>query len=128
MLDFSLFVTFFPHLVAGPIVRPPQLVPQFETEHKATRQQLLDGLLLLSLGLFMKVVCADALLAGTADAVFSSQGILGPLDAWVGVLAFSGQIFFDFAGYSTCCNWCGHVPRIYPSPKLPLPLCIHRFF
>jgi len=101
MLDFSLFVTFFPHLVAGPIVRPPQLVPQFETEHKATRQQLLDGLLLLSLGLFMKVVCADTLLAGTADAVFSSHGILGPLDAWMGVLAFSGQIFFDFAGYST---------------------------
>ncbi len=101
MLDFSLFVTFFPHLVAGPIVRPPQLVPQFENEHKATRQQLLDGLLLLSLGLFMKVVCADTLLAGTANTVFGSGGITGPLDAWAGVLAFSGQIFFDFAGYST---------------------------
>jgi alginate O-acetyltransferase complex protein AlgI len=82
-------------------VRPPQLVPQFETPHKATRQQLLNGLLLLSLGLFMKVVCADTLLSGSADAVFSSGGPMGPLDAWVGVLAFSGQIFFDFAGYST---------------------------
>jgi alginate O-acetyltransferase complex protein AlgI len=101
MLDFSLFVTFFPHLVAGPIVRPPQLVPQFETEHKATRQQLLNGLMLLSLGLFMKVVCADTLLSGTADMVFGAGRPLGPLDAWTGVLAFSGQIFFDFAGYST---------------------------
>jgi alginate O-acetyltransferase complex protein AlgI len=101
LLDFSLFVTFFPHLVAGPIVRPPQLVPQFETPRKATRQQLFDGLLLLSLGLFMKLVCADTLLVGAADTVFSSNGILGPLDAWAGVLAFSGQIFFDFAGYST---------------------------
>jgi len=101
LLDFSLFVTFFPHLVAGPIVRPPQLVPQFENEHKATRQQLLDGLLLLSLGLFMKVVCADTLLAGTANTFFGSGGVSGPLDAWAGVLAFSGQIFFDFAGYST---------------------------
>jgi alginate O-acetyltransferase complex protein AlgI len=101
MLDFSLFVTFFPHLVAGPIVRPPQLVPQFESPHKATRQQLLDGLLLLSLGLFMKVVCADTLLSGTSDAIFSSSGNIGALDAWAGVLAFSGQIFFDFAGYST---------------------------
>ncbi|MEO7394906.1 MAG: MBOAT family protein, partial [Chitinophagaceae bacterium] len=43
MLDFSLFVTFFPHLVAGPIVRPPQLVPQFETPHTATRKHLLKG-------------------------------------------------------------------------------------
>ncbi|MGZ3767506.1 MAG: MBOAT family O-acyltransferase [Mucilaginibacter sp.] len=101
MLDFSLFVTFFPHLVAGPIVRPPQLVPQFETPRKATRQQLLDGLLLLSLGLFMKVVCADTLLSAASDTVFGSSGNMGPLDAWTGVLAFTGQIFFDFAGYST---------------------------
>ena len=48
-LDFALFVTFFPHLVAGPIVRPPQLVPQFQHPHSATRQQLLQGLFLLSL-------------------------------------------------------------------------------
>src|SRR5215213_1671613 len=54
-LDFSLFVTFFPHLVAGPIVRPPQLVPQFETPRTASKTQLTDGLLLLSIGLFMKV-------------------------------------------------------------------------
>src|SRR5882762_1892042 len=73
MLDFSLFVTFFPHLVAGPIVRPPQLVPQFETPRKATRQQLMQGLFLLSLGLFMKVVLADTLLATTANAVFGFQ-------------------------------------------------------
>ncbi len=102
ILDFSLYVTFFPHLVAGPIVRPPQLVPQFETPRISTRKQLIDGLLLLSLGLFMKVVLADSMLAGTADDVFGHHGSLLPLDAWMGVLAFSGQIFFDFAGYSTC--------------------------
>jgi alginate O-acetyltransferase complex protein AlgI len=102
LLDFSLFVTFFPHLVAGPIVRPHQLVPQFESPRKATQQQLLQGLFLLSLGLFMKVVIADTLLSATADSVFSNKGMLPALDAWLGVLAFSGQIFFDFAGYSTC--------------------------
>lgn len=102
LLDFSLFVTFFPHLVAGPIVRPPQLVPQFETPHTATEKQLMQGLLLLSLGLFMKVVLADSMLSSSADAVFSAKNALHPLDAWMGVLAFSGQIFFDFAGYSTC--------------------------
>lgn len=102
LLDFSLFVTFFPHLVAGPIVRPPQLVPQFETPRKANNKQLIDGLLLLSLGLFMKVVLADGMLAGTADQVFAYVGPLATIDTWMGVLAFSGQIFFDFAGYSTC--------------------------
>jgi alginate O-acetyltransferase complex protein AlgI len=102
LLDFSLFVTFFPHLVAGPIVRPPQLVPQFETPRKASQQQLMQGLLLISLGLFMKVVLADSMLAQSANDVFNSKAILQTLDAWTGVLAFSGQIFFDFAGYSTC--------------------------
>jgi alginate O-acetyltransferase complex protein AlgI len=102
LLDFSLFVTFFPHLVAGPIVRPPQLVPQFETERKASSKQLLDGLLLLSLGLFMKVVLADSMLAAPANDVFGSDKIMTGLDAWAGTLAFCGQIFFDFAGYSTC--------------------------
>lgn len=102
MLDFSLFVTFFPHLVAGPIVRPPQLVPQFESPRVATQKQLMDGLFLLSLGLFMKVVLADGMLAGTADTIFGAKDWLPALDTWAGVLAFSGQIFFDFAGYSTC--------------------------
>ncbi len=101
LLDFSLFVTFFPHLVAGPIVRPPQLVPQFETPRKASKQQLLDGLMLLTLGLFMKVVCADTLLSGASDTIFGAGTGMGSMDAWTGVLAFSGQIFFDFAGYST---------------------------
>ena len=102
MLDFSLFVTFFPHLVAGPIVRPPQLVPQFETPRIASKRQMTEGLFLMSVGLFMKVVLADSMLSASADAVFSTSGQLPALDAWMGVLAFSGQIFFDFAGYSTC--------------------------
>ena len=102
LLDFSLFVTFFPHLVAGPIVRPPQLVPQFESPRTANRKQLMQGLLLVSLGLFMKVVLADGMLAEPANTVFNAKEALNGLDAWMGVLAFSGQIFFDFAGYSTC--------------------------
>src|SRR6201996_3424887 len=102
LLDFSLFVTFFPHLVAGPIVRPPQLVPQFESPRKASRQQLLEGLFLVSLGLFMKVFLADGMLSGPANTVFGATDPLKTVDAWMGVLAFSGQIFFDFAGYSSC--------------------------
>jgi len=63
---------------------------------------LLQGLFLLSLGLFMKVVLADSMLADSANMVFDAHDRVSMLDAWMGVLAFSGQIFFDFAGYSTC--------------------------
>lgn len=102
LLDFSLFVTFFPQLVAGPIVRPDELIPQFKKPHYANREQFVKGALLLSLGLFMKVVMADTLLASPADMIFGAKQSLKAIDAWLGVLAFSGQIFFDFAGYSTC--------------------------
>ncbi|MBK7428366.1 MAG: MBOAT family protein [Saprospiraceae bacterium] len=102
VLDFSLFVTFFPQLVAGPIVRPDELLPQFKVPHVASSLQMLQGLLLLTLGLFMKVVLADSLLAEPAEDVFASDAIVHTLDAWTGVLAFSGQIFYDFGGYSTC--------------------------
>jgi len=101
LLDFALFVTFFPQLVAGPIVRPTHLIPQFAKPRQASSQQLLWGLGLMTLGLFQKVVVADGLLAPVADAVFNAEKMLHPLDAWLGTLAFSGQIFSDFAGYST---------------------------
>ncbi|MDR7135370.1 alginate O-acetyltransferase complex protein AlgI [Lysobacter niastensis] len=102
-LDYALFVTFFPHLVAGPIMRPTELVPQFEHPHRATAAQLRFGLALMVLGLFQKIVLADGFLAPAAEAVYDAPpGTLpGALDAWMGTLAFSGQIFCDFAGYST---------------------------
>jgi alginate O-acetyltransferase complex protein AlgI len=100
-LDFALFVTFFPQLVAGPIVRPTHLIPQFAEPVRANRNQLTWGLALLTLGLFQKIVLADGALAPAADAVFGSEESLTFVDAWLGTLAFSGQIFSDFAGYST---------------------------
>lgn len=101
-LDFALYVTFFPQLVAGPIVRAKELISQFYEEKKATTNQFIWGLFLLTIGLFQKIVLADTLLADTSDKVFGSDKLLHGLDAWTGTLAFSGQIFFDFAGYSTC--------------------------
>jgi alginate O-acetyltransferase complex protein AlgI len=100
-LDFALFVTFFPQLVAGPIVRPTDLMPQFAEPRTATRQQVAWGLMLMTLGLFEKIVLADGFLAPVADAVFGADKLVHPLDAWLGTLAFSGQIFCDFAGYTT---------------------------
>jgi alginate O-acetyltransferase complex protein AlgI len=101
LLDYALFVTFFPHLVAGPIMRPTELVPQFAQPRKASGDQLRFGLALMTLGLFNKVVLADSFLADAAERVYDSARIPGALDAWVATLAFGGQIFCDFAGYST---------------------------
>lgn len=101
-LDFALYVTFFPQLVAGPIVRAQDLITQFYEEKKATVNQFIWGIFLLTIGLFQKVVMADTLLSETADEIFGSDKVLSFWDAWSGTLAFSGQIFFDFAGYSTC--------------------------
>ena len=101
LLDSALFVTFFPHLVAGPIMRPTELVPQFEQPRRATGAQLRFGLALMTLGLFNKIVLADSFLSDIAERVYDADKIPGALDAWAATLAFSGQIFCDFAGYST---------------------------
>jgi alginate O-acetyltransferase complex protein AlgI len=102
-LDFALYVTFFPQLVAGPIVRAGDFLPQCEQPPPVTLRRIGWGMFLITLGLFQKTVMADTLLAGAADSAFGwRQGPLATLDAWAGLLAFSGQIFCDFSGYSTC--------------------------
>ena len=100
--DFILAVSFFPQLVAGPIVRAGDFLPQLVRPSALRAGQFLWGLLLMTLGLFEKIVLADTMLSGSADRIFGYAGPLVALDSWLGVMAFAGQIFFDFAGYSTC--------------------------
>ena len=100
--DYALYVAFFPQLVAGPITRFPQMRPQIETPRATTRHGLGLGCALLVLGLFEKSVLADSIFAPVADAFFNAPSGSGGGAAWCGVLAFTGQIFCDFAGYSTC--------------------------
>jgi alginate O-acetyltransferase complex protein AlgI len=100
--DFVLAVSFFPQLVAGPIVRAGDFLPQLVAPPGLRIGQFMWGLLLMTLGLFEKIVLADTMLAGSADRIFGYAGPLVALDSWLGVIAFAGQIFFDFAGYSTC--------------------------
>jgi alginate O-acetyltransferase complex protein AlgI len=101
-LDFALYVTFFPALVAGPILRASQFLPQCSERRRTTSRGLAWGMTLLVLGLFEKQVLADIVMAPAADALFATTGHVGAGDAWAGTLAFAGQIFCDFAGYSTC--------------------------
>ena len=102
--DFLLFVTFFPHLIAGPIIHHSEMMPQFAEPRTYHFQwsNLAVGLGLFSLGLFKKVVIADGM-SGYVGKVFgaaASGGGLHPQDAWAGVFAYTFQIYFDFSGYS----------------------------
>ncbi len=99
--DYALFVSFFPQLVAGPIVRARDFLPQTIEEKRASLRHIGWGLALMTLGLFQKVVIADGMLAPVVERVFDSEGVVAPLAAGIGTLAFAGQIFCDFAGYST---------------------------
>ncbi len=100
--DYALFVTFFPQLVAGPIIRASNFLPQCEKPRMGTRKQIGWGLYLFVIGLFAKMVLADTLSAPIVDYVFNNASRAGFITAWTGTLAFSMQIFYDFFGYSTC--------------------------
>ena len=101
-LDYALFVSFFPHLVAGPIVRARQLLPQIATPRTPTADQLGWGLALVIIGLFAKTVLADALFAPMVDELYAAPAAHNAAYAWAGVLGFAWQIYFDFSGYSLC--------------------------
>src|SRR4051795_10944629 len=128
--DFVLAVSFFPQLVAGPIVRAGDFLPQLVRPQPLRTGQFLWGLALMTLGLFEKVVLADTLLAGSADRIFSYAGPLIALDSWLGVMAFAGQIFFDFAGYSSCAIGAAlcfgfHLKDNF---RFPMPRSVFRIF
>jgi alginate O-acetyltransferase complex protein AlgI len=99
-IRYSLFVLFFPHLIAGPIVHHAQLMPQFATPESKRwiPSNLHIGIAFITLGLCKKVLIADTC-APYADAVFANANNLGPLDAWRGALLYTLQIYFDFSGY-----------------------------
>jgi alginate O-acetyltransferase complex protein AlgI len=102
IVDFAVAVSFFPQLVAGPIMRASAFLPQLESEKKGSAAQWGNGLTLLVIGLFQKMVLADGILAPMVDWSYLPDGTHSFSDSWIGTLAFSGQIFFDFAGYSLC--------------------------
>jgi alginate O-acetyltransferase complex protein AlgI len=101
-LDYALYVTFFPQLVAGPIVRATHFIPQCKTPKKFVKDRFGWGCIMLTIGLFQKNIVADELFAHMADQAFSDVATSNFLNAWVGTLAFAGQIFCDFSGYSNC--------------------------
>ena len=100
-LDYAMYVTFFPQLVAGPIVRASEFLPQCREPKLANGAQFSWGIAMAVVGLFQKVVLADGLLAPVTEVVYDSELTVTLVSAWMGTFAFAGQIFFDFCGYST---------------------------
>lgn len=94
-----LYVTFFPHLIAGPILRPGQLIDQLGELQPLRADAFRLGGTIFAAGLVKKALLADNL-APIADAAFSSPAALDAAAAWTGTLAFAFQIYFDFSGYS----------------------------
>lgn len=107
--DYILFVAFFPQLVAGPIVRYSHFRAQLETPRKSTADGVFVGLSLMLIGLFQKIVLADSVFAPVADTGFVIGTTPSTWVAWSATMAFSGQIFCDFAGYSLCAIGCAMI-------------------
>ncbi len=98
--DYGLFISLFPHLIAGPIQRPGHLLPQVQEERTFDADRFFDGLMLIFSGLIRKCVVADNC-AVLANAVFGGQ--FGPSNFWLvllGTYAFTWQVYGDFSGYS----------------------------
>ena len=103
-LHYGLFVTYFPHLIAGPVLHHAQMMPQFgrPATYRPRLANLAAGLAIFGIGLVKKVALADGV-APFADAVFDGVAAgqaPSPNEAWLGALAYTYQLYFDFSGYS----------------------------
>jgi D-alanyl-lipoteichoic acid acyltransferase DltB (MBOAT superfamily) len=99
---YLLFVTFFPHLVAGPVLHHSEMMPQFlRDQRRIPTALILEGLLLFGIGLAKKVLIADSVAPGVHRAfTLAEVHTLGWIDSWFGALGYAVQIYFDFSGYS----------------------------
>jgi len=100
-LNYALFVTFFPQLIAGPIVHHKEIMPQFENDinRKINFKNISLGIFIFSMGLFKKIVIADTFAKG-ATTGFDVASTLNLIEAWVTSLSYTFQIYFDFSGYT----------------------------
>jgi len=103
-VHYTLFVTYFPHLIAGPVLHHGEMMPQFaqRSNYRINWSHVADGILLFTLGLCKKTLWADSF-APYADAVFGGveRGEIPTVyEAWSGALAYTMQIYFDFSGYT----------------------------
>ena len=99
-LEYLTFVAFFPHLVAGPIVRPRDLLPQLAATPRWDDEQASTALLMIVIGLLKKLAIADYLGLNLVDRVFGAPTQYSALECYVAVVAYAVQIYTDFSGYT----------------------------
>lgn len=99
-LDYLLFVCFFPHLVAGPIVRPGQMLPQLEREPLVDPAMQARGMWRIAAGLAKKIVIGDYLAQAIVNRVFATPERFTALEVLVATYAYAAQIYADFSGYT----------------------------
>ncbi len=99
-LRYLLFVSFFPHLVAGPIVRPRDLLPQLERPPVLTREVAGEAMFLIAIGLMKKIVISDQLALNLVDRVFERPSSFSAIETLAGVYGYAVQIYCDFSGYT----------------------------
>ena len=97
---FAVYLSFFPHLVAGPIVRPSELIPQIDKPRDPRRVDTSRAFYLIATGLFKKVVIANYLASSIVDPVFAAPGQHSSLEILIAVYAYAVQIYADFSGYT----------------------------
>lgn len=125
-VDFALFVAFFPQLVAGPIVKAAEFLPQLKSIKRFDWRWLDAAALLFLVGLTKKVLIADNL-AGLVDAVFADPARFATRDLWLAMFCYGGQIYCDFSGYSdmaiaTAMALGFDLPRNFATPYLATSL------
>ena len=98
-LEYAFFLSFFPALVAGPIVRADYFLPQIERPHRATRREIWLGLWLIMLGVVKKAIIADYI-AQYNDLIFQAPGAYSGFETLMGIIGYTMQIYCDFSGYS----------------------------
>lgn len=108
LLHFALFLSFFPQLVAGPIMRAKDLLHQFQENHDFDTKNLYVGLRLITVGLFKKTLIADSI-SGTVDTVFHAPHLYSWSALYLGAILFVIQIYCDFSGYSDIAIGTGRV-------------------
>ncbi|MET0904358.1 MAG: MBOAT family protein [Acidimicrobiales bacterium] len=104
--ELALYMSFFPHLVAGPIVRASEFAPQLHVRSDPRRIPSGEAFRLIAFGLFKKVVVSSYLATEIVDPVFGAPSAHGPLDLLVGVYAYAIQIYADFSGYTDIAIGC----------------------
>jgi alginate O-acetyltransferase complex protein AlgI len=99
-IDFAVYLSFFPHLVAGPIVRAREFLPQLARPRNPSKVAVGSGIALIGLGLFKKVVIGDALARTIVDPVFAVPDLYSAPDVLLAAYAYTAQIYCDFSGYT----------------------------